>query len=205
MSVRLSASIAVLALVLGPDRSAAQDPRLEARLDPETSAVVSALVDSARAEGLPGEPLVQRALEGAAKGADAERILAAVRGLRGRLRDARSALGASSAEAELVAGAAALYVGASPATLETLRSARRDESVTIALVVLADLIQRGVPTAAVSEIMLGLTQAGVTDASLQELRRLVEQDIRAGATPDVAAATRAEGLLSAQPPSPPRR
>ena len=186
-------------------RLLAQDTRIEARLGPETAAAVAAIVDSARSEGLPGEPLVQRALEGSAKGADGERIVAAVRGLLTRLRAAHAALGSKSSHAELVAGAAALYVGAGSETLAGLRSTRGDEPVTIALVVLADLAKRGVSSDAISEIMLELTEAGVTDASLEELRRLVEQDIRAGATPGVAAATRAEGILSARPPRPPRR
>lgn len=183
----------------------AQDARVEARLGPETAAAVAAIVDSARAEGLPGEPLIQRALEGSAKGADGERILEAVRALVMRLRAARTALGSGSSHAELLAGAAALYVGATPTTLAGLRSTRGDAPVTIPLVVLADLAKRGVSSDAISEIVLELTEAGVTDASLEELRRLVEQDIRAGATPGVAAATRAEGILSARPPRSRRR
>lgn len=183
-----------------PEEACAQDPRLAARLGPEVAASISALTDSARAEGLPVEPLVQRALEGATKGAGGPRILAAVSGLRDRLRRARSALGPGSEESELVAGAAALYVGADPTTLRELRASRGGERVTVPLVVLADLVQRGVPNDTVSAIVLRLTQAGVTDANLEELRRLVEQDVRAGASPDVAASTRADGILSTLPP-----
>lgn len=183
-----------------PAEACAQDPRLAARLGPEVAASISALTDSARAEGLPVEPLVQRALEGATKGASGPRILAAVSGLRDRLRRARSALGPGSEESELVAGAAALYVGADATTLRELRASRGGERVTVPLVVLADLVQRGVPNDTVSAIVLRLTQAGVTDANLEELRRLVEQDVRAGASPDVAASTRADGILSNLPP-----
>lgn len=194
-------SLLLVGLALGhPAEGRAQDPRLAARLGTEVAASIAALTDSARAEGLPVEPLVQRALEGATKGASGPRIVAAVSGLLDRLERARSALGPGSRGAELVAGAAALYVGADPGTLRELRSSRGDKLVTVPLVVLADLVQRGVPNDTVSAIVLRLTEAGVTDANLEELRRLVEQDVRAGASPDVAASTRADGILSNLPP-----
>ncbi|NIR44888.1 MAG: hypothetical protein GWN99_11330 [Gemmatimonadetes bacterium] len=197
----LSVLLFVMALAACAE-ARAQDPRLAARLEPEALTRVTALTDSARTEGLPLEPLVQRALEGAAKGANGARIVTAVHGLLQRLRQARSALGSDSEDAELVAGASALYVGADPTTLGELRDSRGDVSVTVPLVVLADLVQRGVPNDTVSAIVLRLTQAGVTDANLEELRRLVEQDIRAGATPGVAATTRAQGLLTNRRPPP---
>ena len=58
----------VAALLMALQVSTSRDPRL-GRLDPDTRAGVSAVVDSARAVGLPTEPLIQRALEGATKGA----------------------------------------------------------------------------------------------------------------------------------------
>ena len=53
----------MLTVLLLVTQVAVQDPRLE-RLDPETRSLVVSVVDSARAVGLPGEPLIQRALEG---------------------------------------------------------------------------------------------------------------------------------------------
>ena len=55
--------------------------RLAGRVPPEVVAVVRGVVDSAAARGLPVEPLVQKALEGGAKGVPAERVIAAVRAL----------------------------------------------------------------------------------------------------------------------------
>src|SRR5438093_634738 len=54
------------------------DPRLD-RLDPDTRAQVATVMDSASRVGLPTEPLIQRALEGATKAAPGARIVAAVR------------------------------------------------------------------------------------------------------------------------------
>ena len=53
--------------------------RLQGRVPPAVAAAVSALIDTARARGLPGTPLVDKALEGAVKGVPAERIVPAVR------------------------------------------------------------------------------------------------------------------------------
>ena len=54
-----------------------QEPRLAGRLPDGPRAQIDAILDSARAGGLPTEPLVDRALEGATKGAPAARIVAA--------------------------------------------------------------------------------------------------------------------------------
>lgn len=167
---------------------AVQDPRLE-RLDPETRALVVAVVDSARTVGLPSEPLIQRALEGATKGAAGPRIVAAVRRLATDLGSARTALGPRTSAPELEAGVAALRAGASPEVLTRLRDARRPP-LTMALAVLADLVTSGVPVDSASTVVLALAP-NARDADLVEFRRAVERDISLGAPPGAAASVRA--------------
>ena len=189
----------------------AQDPRLE-RLDPETRPLVLSVVDSARAVGLPSEPLIQRALEGATKGAPGPRIVTAVRRLAADLGTARAALGSGATSPELEAGAAALRAGAGPDVLTHLRDARRPP-LTMALAVLADLVASGVPADSASAVVLALAP-NARDADLVEFRRAVERDISLGAPPGASAAVRAAntgirfgtdaGNLS-QPPRPPSR
>ena len=191
---------------------AAQDPRLE-RLDPETRSLVVSVVDSARAVGLPSEPLIQRALEGATKGAPGPRIAAAVRRLASDLGTARTALGQGTSSPELEAGVAALRAGASPEVLTRLRDARRPP-LTMALAVLADLVASGVPADSASAVVLALAP-NARDADLVEFRRSVERDISLGAPPGAAASVRAlnTGIRGAtdasippgQPPRPPSR
>src|SRR2546428_3155761 len=101
----------ILAVLLIAVRAAAQIPRLD-RLDPDTRAQVTAVVDWARLAGLPAEPLIQRALEGATKGAPGPRIVTAVRRLSTDLGTARAALGDEASAPELEAGVAALRAGA---------------------------------------------------------------------------------------------
>ncbi len=195
---------ALFLLLVGvqPAMLAAQDARLGSRLDPATAAEVSALVASARAAGLPTEPLVDRALEGASKGAGPNRIVAAVRALARDLTASRAALGAAAIESEVTAGAGALRAGADAGLLTRLRAARPPSaSVTVPLGVLADLVGRGVPADTAARAVLALAQGGATDQDFVALRRNVERDIRAGAPPAIAAALRSRGMPSTLPPS----
>ena len=166
---------------------AAQDPRLE-RLDPDTRSAVVALMDSARGDGLPVEPLIQRALEGATKSAPGARIIAAVRRLTLDLGTARTALGTDASSPELEAGVAALRAGATPQVLTQLRTVRRPP-LTMALSVLADLVASGVPADSAAAAVLTLAPKA-RDADLVEFRRAVERDIALGAPPGAASSVR---------------
>ncbi|HEX9292790.1 MAG TPA: hypothetical protein VF873_03805 [Gemmatimonadales bacterium] len=188
---------------------AAQDPRLE-RLDPDTRSAVVALMDSARGDGLPVEPLIQRALEGATKSAPGARIIAAVRRLTLDLGTARTALGTDASSPELEAGVAALRAGATPQILTQLRTVRRPP-LTMALSVLADLVASGVPADSAAAAVLTLAPKA-RDADLVEFRRAVEHDIALGAPPGAATSVRINpGALNTMSgaggstPPPPRR
>src|SRR2546426_784428 len=183
-------ALPLLAAMLVAGRAAAQqtDPRLE-RLDASTRPMVAALVDSARAATLPGEPLVQRALEGATKRASGDVILAAVRRLAVDLGHARDALGSTASPAELTAGAAALRAGASPTILTELRHTRR-EPLTMPLAVLADLVASGAPAdaAATPDPALAPRPRAADPA---EFRPPAGRDIALGAPPAAATAAAA--------------
>ncbi len=176
----------IVALLLSA-QVAAQDPRLE-RLDPDTRSAVVALMDSARGDGLPVEPLIQRALEGATKSAPGARIVAAVRRLTLDLGTARTALGTDASSPELEAGVAALRAGATPQVLTQLRTVRRPP-LTMALSVLADLVASGVPADSAAAAVLTLAPKA-RDADLVEFRRAVERDIALGAPPGAASSVR---------------
>lgn len=185
--------------------AAATDPRLAGRLDPETAAAVARVVDEARTAGLPTEPLVAKALEGATKHAKGDRIVAAVRHYATALGGSRAALGEGSSESEIVAGASALLAGIPGDTLVQLRAARPRQSLTIPLVVLADLVARKVPAGTASAAVLGASRAGIRDADFLRLRERIEHDIRAGASPDAATLGRARALAGERSTSPPLR
>lgn len=195
--------LAIGLLALRPSTGAAQDPRLERRLDSATLQSVSAVIDSARLQGLPIESLVQRALEGAAKHAASPQIVAAVRRLAAELGTARLALGSASSPMELDAAASALRAGVSPADLTRLRH-RRTQSLTVALATLADLVASGVPPDSASAAVIALA-ASARDDQIADFRRAVERDIALGAPPAVAAAVRVDAALRQTPGGAPRR
>lgn len=173
----------------------AADARL-ARLDSTTRLVVAAVVDSARKTHLPTEPLIDKALEGAQKGADGGRIVTAVRGLYAELRSARAALGTGAATEEINAGANAIHAGLPMRTLSQLRSVSQHAGrtrVTLPLTVYTDLIARGVPAAVASDVVLSLARAGLRNGDYAMFQRNVRLDIENGADAATAAQTRARG------------
>jgi hypothetical protein len=181
----------VLGALVLPAVAGAQTERLAGRLDERTRAAVIAIVDSVRSSGVPADPLVNKALEGASKGADGARIVAAVRALAANLGTVRAALGAGATEPELVAGAAALRAGASVAFLGRLRASYPREPLVVPLAVMADLVARGVPADTAEGSVLALVKAGVREADLVAFRQSVERDIALGAPAGAAATVRA--------------
>ena len=82
------------AAVCAPQLTAQQDvtARLVGRVPPAVAVAVRALADSAAARGLPADPLVDKAIEGGAKGVSPERVVAAVRLVLGELDAAAAAI-----------------------------------------------------------------------------------------------------------------
>jgi hypothetical protein len=173
----------------------AQDPRLAQRLDKPTYVAVNAIVDSARVAKLPTAPLVDKALEGAAKGSDGQNIVVAVHQLSVRMTSARRVLGAASSADEIKAAATALDAGVSARDLERVKAAGGKRPVTMPLAVLTDLVGRQVPIATATSLVVQLARSGVKDPDLALFQRNVRADIDRGADPTVAATTRARGLV----------
>ena len=165
-----------------PATAWAQDERLTQRLDPATASQVQQVVDSAKKGGLPSEPLVQKALEGATLGASGERIVAAVQALHGQLRRAREALGGEASDAELTAAAGALRAGLEPSALRRLQSLRPDQPLVVPIAVLTDLVAEGMPPAEATRSVLDLARDGRPDDEFVALRRQAQQR-GAGAEP----------------------
>jgi hypothetical protein len=196
MSTNVRRGAIILALLLVASVARAQDARIDAQLTEPTRSQVQAIVVSARVAGLPTEPLVDKALEGARKRADGVRIARAVRALAARLQTSRSSLGTGASESDLVAGAAALQSGATAEVLHQLRSARPSGALSVPLVVLSDLVARGVPTDTAAAVVLLVAREGMGDDAFLTLQRDVQRDVMGGAVPSSAAAVRTRGVLA---------
>jgi hypothetical protein len=184
----------LVALVVAAPSARAQEPSLAAKLDKPTLLAVTAIIDSARAAKLPTKPLNDKALEGAATGADGPKIVAAVRLLSGRMSSARRALSSSASADEITAAVGALEAGVSTRDLARVQAASGKRPVTMPLAVLTDLIGRQVPIPTATTLVLQLVKSAVKDSDLSLYQRNVRADIERGADPSAAATTRARGL-----------
>jgi len=192
---------ALLGVIMAVPALAAQGPDPLAKLDAATRRVVQSLLDSARAEGLPQEPVLSQAQLGMSRHASGTRIAQVVRTVFLSLREARATLGASANRGELTAAAAALQAGIPTSALVDLRASGHGKSIMVPLVVLADLVTRGVPSDTASHTILRLWMGGAGDADLLGLPKAVEQDIVSGAAPGDALLNRARTIPIRLPPA----
>ncbi len=159
-----------LPLVLGTTLSAglgAQDvgARLDRRVSPEVQRAVRGIAADAAARGLPVDPLVQKAIEGAAKGVPGDRVIAAVRALAGRLAEAMEAVRAGGLAAPSGAvvegGADALNAGISgPQVSDLVRVSQPPHDPALTLRVAATLSALGVPAKQALELVETMITAG---------------------------------------------
>ena len=170
------------------------------RLDQPTRYAVEVLLDSARLSGLPTNPLESKALEGVSKRASGRVIVLRVREVFHTLRSAKVALGPRATADELTAAAGALRVGLPPGELAQLARTRHEKQLTVPLVVLSDLITRGVPRETASSTIFQLWQKGTADDDFLGLWRGVERDIVSGTDPGVALLNRAREIPARGPP-----
>lgn len=195
---RLAALVVVAAAPLAA-QTASPDP-LD-RLDQASRYTVETLVDSARTLGLPAKALLSVAYQGVAMHVDSRRIVRAVRQKLVGMLDARAALGPSLSEAEISAAADVLQAGVPADQLQRFRSAKPGRPLAYALVVLGDLITRGVPVEEASSTIARLWQRGAGDADFYGLWRGVEQDILQGQSPGAALEQRAREFPGRAPPT----
>jgi hypothetical protein len=195
------------------------EPALPARLGAPAHSAIVAIMDSARAAGLPTTPLAAKAAEGVLKGADDAHIVEAVRSLAKALGEARAALGPAADASVLDAGASALRAGVTPAALHSLGEAGAAPSgatpsgaaaLATALVTLVDFVAKGVPPALASQSIEQLLRLGAPESRFETLRNEVEADIRDGQSPEAAVTSRVRTNVqqlgapgAPHPPSPP--
>jgi hypothetical protein len=184
-AVRLIALLAGLAGPLAAQNDGGRGgDRLVGHVPPATLPALDSIVEDAARAGLPTEPLIQKALEGGAKGVAPDRLVAAVGASAAQLRSA-SALLRSAGEtrpndpAEVTAVAVALSRGVSPQQVARLGSALPGEPTGPALHAVADLVGHGFAEDSSGDLVIAGAQLGlrglrfldVAAAAVQELQR----------------------------------
>jgi len=185
-----------LLLAIGAMPVAAQQDvgaRLAGRVPPEVATLVQQLAADAAARGLPVDPLVQKAIEGGAKGIPADRVASAVRGVAAQLTAAAAALrqgGLTPPDTDAIAaGAFALNAGLSGAQIAQLvRPGASAPGAAVTLRVAGTLTALGVPATETVALVSGTIEAGESPAELLTLPARVQAALAHGATPAQAAA-----------------
>jgi len=155
----------------------AQPPVFDAsRFDSLTAVGLRVLLDSATAEGIPTAPLINRALEGTARRVPGPRILQVVRAHAVALVQAREALGPGTPVMELDAGATALRAGVDSRSLVAIRGTRAAGAAMIPIVVLTDIVQRGIPAITARDAVTAIARQPASDDVLKGLQLAVARN-----------------------------
>lgn len=198
------AALVILSPALSPALRAQDDPL--SHLGAGARATIERLLDSARADGLPRAPLIDKVAEGVLKGAADDRIVRAVQSLWRDLAAARLALGADADPAVLSAAASALHAGVSSTELRRMANPPppgvRPEpaSLATALVTLVDLVAKRVPVTLATSSIQELMDRHAGERELSALRNDVDRDILAGQTPEASLAERVRAQTRTNPP-----
>jgi len=188
-------ALLVVTLVVTGHLAVAQDPTPFANVDRETALRLTRIVDSARAHGLPTEPIVAKISQGALFHSSPERIVSAAQSVATRLEEARSALAPKPTPADVVAGGDALGVaGVTKTALQAVRATSPNRPVVVPLAVLAQLVASKIPVSRATEIVTGLIKRGATNEQLVALGNDVTADIVRGARAIASLDVRLQGL-----------
>jgi len=183
--------------------------RLEGRVPTAALPGLDSLIEQAVAESLPTEPLVQKALEGGAKGIPVPRLVNGVRHGLVQLRDARAIVSRAtparaSLDGDVAAVAAALARGLDPRLIERLLPGEPPGPVLHAA---ADLVAHGFPADSAAELLRAAQQQGLHGTRLLDVAVAASHELqREGGRTPVEALARVRAMLPnvpvATPPHP---
>ncbi|MFN2571581.1 MAG: hypothetical protein ABR537_08230 [Gemmatimonadales bacterium] len=159
--------------------------RLAGRVAAAALPAIDSLIAAAVAESLPSEPLVQKALEGSAKGIPAERLVNGVRRGLLQLREARIIVsravpGQSPPEGHVAAVAAALARGLPPAIVERLLTAAPNEPPGPALHAAADLLAHHFNADSATDLLVEAHNQGLRGVRLLDVAVAADHELQRG-------------------------
>jgi hypothetical protein len=184
--------------------------RLAGRVPPPIASLVQELGTAASARGLPIDPLIDKAIEGSAKGVAPERVASALRLVAMQLDTAATALRDGGLVADtlaIAAGEFAITAGLSGSDITALaRTGANAAALTVGLRVAGTLAALGVPPAEDIGLVSVALRSGEPVSALLSLPANVQSAIAKGATPAQAAAglARAAAAQAAHGPPPGR-
>jgi hypothetical protein len=173
--------------------------RVRASFGEGATAQIEAAIQLGVADGLPRNLLVNRALEGVAKGMGSEVVLAAVHTLADELRQATTVVGPDANEAHLEKAADGLRNGLDRRFLvELYRENPADFPVMV--IALEDLLHTGVTVRVAQNMLRDASSRGLGANELLRLPANVRRLVRAGRTPLEAVRSVRAGMRSGRRP-----
>ncbi len=159
--------------------------RLEGRIPSAAIPAVDSLIQSAAQQGLPTEPLIQKALEGGAKHVAVSRIVVAVQLSLGQLRDARDLLLRAGDQppvlpAELTTVAWALRRGLPAPLIERVVAALGRPPRAAAMHAVADLVAHQFDPDSAADLIIAAVQQGVPRERLLDVATAALQQVQRG-------------------------
>ena len=200
----------LLTLVTSPLAAQSLRSRLEARVPTGAVSTVDSLVQVAAREGLPTEPLVQKALEGGAKHVSAARIGAAAQEMLDQLRDARALLvragdAPPATAAEVTTIYAALKRGLPAPVVERIVAAMPQEPRGSALHSVADLAAHRFDPDSSASLIIDAAHQGLRGERLLDVSTAVVHELQRGhSRAEALAVVRRELPNVPAPPKPAR-
>lgn len=210
----LTAALVVAAMAFAPGILQAQEgpqagedqvvQRLQEQYGAEAAESVRELVESVRKQGVPVEPLWDKALEGASKNIPEGRFLSGVRGYGDRLVDASRTLPGPADAGTLVAAADALQRGVPESALRDVAaqaSGGQSAEAAIPMVVLGDLVSAGVPVDQAHSVVQSALERGQGPREMLVTSWAVRDLIGKGRSPEDAAREVGRAVGQGQPPT----
>ncbi|NIR46340.1 MAG: hypothetical protein GWN99_17975 [Gemmatimonadetes bacterium] len=177
-------------LLACPGLAAAQgDPfdRVREAYPAAAMAEIEAIMARAEAAGVPTEPLTAKALEGAAKGVPADRVVVALSSYAVRLRESAQLVGTGRGTASIVAGADAIRRGVPPEQVSELALEHPEGDLAVPLVVMGDLMEAGVPARNAYRVVTMAMHRQQAPEEMLAIPGAVRMMMRAGQGPGPAA------------------
>jgi hypothetical protein len=175
--------------------------RLAGRVPEAALPAIDSLIAVAVAESLPTEPLVQKALEGSAKGVPPDRLVNGVRRGLFQLREARTVAaravpGQPVPEGHVAAVSAALARGLSPAIVERLLTMAPTEPPVPALHAAADLVAHGFNPDSATDVLVEAHNKGLRGDRLLDVALAADHELqRSGGRTQADALAKVRAML----------
>jgi len=181
--MRLTLAFVLVAFPLAAQSARA---RLEGRVPAAALPGIDSLVAQAVAESLPSEPLVQKALEGGAKGVPPDRLVAGVRRGLVQLRDARAILARTTpmraaGDGDVAAVAAGLARGLPEPLVERMLAAMPGEAPGPVVHAAADLVAHHFPPDSAADLLVTADRWGLRGVRLLDVAAAASHELQRGA------------------------